>query len=283
LLAAPLKFRDKSLAKFVDADKITLTRGDRTVTFAKVAGNWKVTAPLTADASQTDLDEFVNAAAKLRADELEAEKPDSLEPYGLDTPEITWTFFADDREVLKLFIGKVEGGRAFAKTATSDEVARLDPAMTAKVLGEYRKRQIWSDVDASQAVSLILGGEGLSNSVFRKDGTVWIDTQKPTDSVNEAKITETLAALAGLKAERYVADTDAKLELYGLAKPAQVLVLSLRDNVTRTLHLGGPVGGTNGKQVYAKVGEPGRGEVFILSETDTAILTRDRSAYLNKK
>ena len=284
LLAPPLKFRDKALAKFVDAEKITLARGDRNVTFAKVDGTWKVTEPAKADAEQTDLDEFVNAAAKLRADELEADKPDDLKPFGLDKPEATWTFFAGDKEVLKLLIGaKTADGRAHAKTAGGELVARLDPGLTAKVMGEYRKRQVWPDVDASQAEGLILGGDGLTNTVLRKEGAGWVDTAKPGEPIDAAKVTDTLAALAGLKAERYVADADAKLELYGLAKPSRVMVVTLRDNATRTLHIGGPVGGSGGKQVYAKAGESGRGEVFVLSEADTIRLTRDRAAYAGKK
>ncbi len=67
LSAAPLKFRDRTLAKFVDADRATLVRGDRTVTFAKVNGTWKLVKPLTAEAEQAELDELINAAAKLRA------------------------------------------------------------------------------------------------------------------------------------------------------------------------------------------------------------------------
>jgi hypothetical protein len=248
-----------------------------------VDGTWKVTEPVTADADQTDLDEFVNAAAKLRADELEADKPADLAAFGLDKPEATWTFFAGDKEVLKLLVGAKKDGRAFAKTAAGDPVALLDPALTARVFGEYRKRQIWPDVDASQVQTLILGGDGIANSVLRKEGAGWADPAKPGEAVDAAKVTDTLAALAGLKAERYVADRDAKLELFGLAKPARVLIVTLRDGGTRTLHVGGPVGGTGGKQAYAKAGESGRGEVFVLGEADTAKLTRDRAAYAGKK
>ena len=52
-----------------------------------------------------------------------------------------------------------------------------------------------------------------------------------------------VAALANLKAERYVADKDAKLALYGLDKPKRVIVLTLKGGDKRVLHIGGPVGG----------------------------------------
>jgi hypothetical protein len=49
----------------------------------------------------------------------------------------------------------------------------------------------------------------------------------------------------------------------------------------KTLQLGGPVGGSGGKRVYARV--PDRPGVFELSEAATATLTRDRAAFGAKK
>ncbi|OWK38570.1 DUF4340 domain-containing protein [Fimbriiglobus ruber] len=284
LLAEPLKFRDKSLGKFVDADKVVMDRGDRKVTFAKVDGTWKLTEPVKADAEQADLDEFVNALANLRADELAADKPADLAPFGLKTPEATWKLFAGDKEVLGLLVGSKEkdGSRVYAKTDKGDLVALLDPTLTNRVLAEYRKRAIWTDLDASQVEALVINS-GASTVVFRKDPLGWRDSDKPNEPVDRAKVEETLAALAGLKAERFVADKDAKLSLYGLEKPERVIVVSQKGGITKTLQLGGPEGTSGGKRVYAKVGDGSRTDVFLLSEADTAKLTRDRAAYLGKK
>ena len=284
LLADPLKFREKSLAKFVDADKITLQRGDRKVTFAKIDGTWKMTEPVAAPAEQIDLDEFVNAAAKLRADELVADKPKELKPFGLDQPEAKWTFFENGKEVLALLVGSKDkdGKRVFAKLDKGDLVALLDSALTGKVLGEYRKRVIWGDADASQGETLVISS-GTANTILRKAGPLWMDASKPGDQLDQGKVTETLAAFAGLKAERFVADKDAKPELYGLDKPSRVIVFTQRSVPPKTLQIGGPVGGTNGKQVYAKLGDPTHSEVFVLSEADTEKLTRDRIGFAVKK
>ncbi len=85
-----------------------------------------------------------------------------------------------------------------------------------------------------------------------------------------------------MRAERFVADKDANLKLYGLEKPSRVIVVSLVGGMSKTLQLGGEVGGTNGKQVYAKVADADRTDVFILSEADTAKLVRDRAGYGKK-
>ena len=270
LLADPLKFHDRGLAKFVDADRATLVRGDRTVTFAKVDGTWKMTQPATADAEQADLDELVNALARLRADELVAEKPKDVKPYGLDKPEAKWTLFAGEKEVLSLTVGKKEdnGPRAYAKVTTGDVVALLDEKLTGRLFAEYRKRAVWTGGDASQVETVAISS-GANNFALRKDGTNWVDPAAAGDAFDTAKVTELLDALAGLKAERYAADKDGDPKLYGLEPPERVIVLTQR-GVVKTLHLGRAEGGSGGKRVYAKVVEPGRTDVFVVSEADAA-------------
>jgi hypothetical protein len=282
LLGEPIKFRDKLLTKFVDADKLILDRGSRKATFAKVDGSWKLTLPVTADAEQAEIDELINALATLRADELVAEKPADLAPYGLKTPEATWQLFAGDKPVLSLKLGKKDAtGRVHAMLEAGDMVAFLDPILTGKVLAEYRKRALWTDVDASQIETVVLTS-GTGNVVLQKQGNGWVDPAKPADKFDGAKITELLAAFAGLKAERYAADQKADLALYGLEKPSRVIVVTARGGATKSLAIGGPEGTSAGKQVYAKVNDPSRTEVIVLSEADSAKLTRDRAGLLAK-
>jgi hypothetical protein len=280
LLAAPLKFRDRSLAKFVDADRATLERGDRKVTFAKVDGSWKVVEPLQTEAEQGELDELVNALAKLRADEWAAETPADLAPFGLDRPEAKWTLAGGGREVLSLVVGKRTGERAYAKLAGGDLVAVLDPGITGRVLAEYRRRAVWSGVDASQ-VDAVAISSGAAQLGLRKLGALWVDSGATNAPIDPAKVSEFLDALAGLKAERYVADRNADLKLYGLAPPERTIVLTTKSGA-KTLHLGRAEGGAAGNGVYARVDEPGRTDVFLLSKADTAKLLRDRAGFLKK-
>ena len=245
-------------------------------------GTWKLTQPVAADAEQGELDELLNALATLRADELVAEKPADLTPFGLKNPEAKWTLFNADKPVLTLLLGKKDAtGRVFAMLDKGDLVALLDPVLTGKVLAEYRKRAVWTDVDASQLESVILTATN-GNVVLQKQGGVWIDPEKPGDKFDAAKVTELAAAFAGLKAERYVADAKADLAVYGLDKPAFVVAVVGKGGATKSLAVGGPEGTSGGKQRYAKVNDPARPEVFVLSESDTAKLTRDRASLVEK-
>lgn len=284
LLAPPVSFRERALAKFVDADKLELVRGPRKVTFAKVNGTWKVTAPLTADAEQAALDDLVGVLAGLRASDWVAEKPtaDELKEFGLESPEATWTASNGDKPVLTLRVGNLSAdGRAYATAGAGGMVALLGKPETAKVLGEYRARKPWT-LDAFQAVAVTIdrGGESFT---LRNSGTAWTDPDAPADAIDTRAVAELLGSLTALQVERYAVDADGDPKLFGLEKPEATVTVALKDGSKRVLEVGGVVGGTGDKQRYARVVDKGRSDVFVLSAADTARVTRDRAAYVPKK
>lgn len=284
LLAPPVSFRDRTLAKFVDADKLVLERGSRKVTFAKVNGTWKVTAPLATDAEQAALDDLVNELAKLRASDWAAEKPApaELKTFGLDSPETTWTVSNGDKEVLTLKIGKTTpDGRTYATAGASGMVALLGQPQSAKVLAEYRARKPWT-LDAFQAEEITIT-RGDKTFTLNKAGAAWIDPAAPGDMIDSRAITELLGALTALQVDRYAVDAEGDPKLFGLEKPETTIAVTFKDGSKRVLAVGGPVGGTGDKQRYARVVDPARTDVFVLSAADTGRFTRDRTVYIQKK
>jgi hypothetical protein len=88
-------------------------------------------------------------------------------------------------------------------------------------------------------------------------------------------MSDTLAAISGLKVERYVADKDPDLQLYGLDKPELVLDIQTPAG-KKTLNIGRQEGGS--KRYYAQVPEK-KGEVFVISEADAGRIVRDLAAF----
>jgi hypothetical protein len=284
LLAPPVSFRDRTMVKFVDADKLELERGPRKVTFAKVNGTWKVTAPLAADAEQAALDDLVAELARLRAADWAADKPTpaELKDWRLENPEATWTVSNGDKVVLVLRVGKTAPeGRAYATVGTGGPVALLGPLQTTKVLGEYRNRKPWA-LDAFQAESVEIE-RGEKAFALKKMGAVWVDPAAPADVIDARGVTELLGSLTALRVAQYAVDTGGDPKLFGLDKPEELITVALRDGGTRVLAVGAAVGGTDNKQRYARVIDKGRSDVFILSAADTERLMRDRAAYVQKK
>jgi hypothetical protein len=287
LLADPIQFRDRTLVRrLAEPDRVVLERSDRTganqAVFTKVDGTWKLTSPVTAEAEHSDMEDFLNALYKLRADELIAEKPpaEKLKEFGLDKPEATWHFYASDKEILGLQVGKRDatGQRCYAKLLGGDIVFLLEPQVTGRATAEYRKRSLWSGFDAAQVDMLTISGES-GNFVLRKNAGAWQLDGKPDQRVNQDVVTETLGALANLKVERFVRDKDAPLDVYGLGKPKRIIVARTGGGMTQTLDLGNAEGGS--KRLYATL--PGQTAVFVLSEADSAKLDRDLKAFIGGK
>jgi hypothetical protein len=288
LLAKPLKFRDRNIARFGDADKVVIERGDRKATFAKVDGTWKLVAPTEAEAEQADLDEFVNDFARLRADELVAERADitpaELKTFGLDKPEVRWHFKSGDKEVLSIQVGGPEkagpNARHYARLADGDVVFLLSPKSSNRTLAEYRHRALWPPLDAAQMERLVyVTPKG--STVLEKGTNGWQVSGKPEVLLSTPAVNETLAALGNLKAERFVADKGADLKLYGL-EPPQIKVEALtRTGGKCVLHIGHAEGDSN--RYYARIGEGDHTDVFVLSEADSARIVRDLAAFAVKK
>jgi hypothetical protein len=133
-------------------------------------------------------------------------------------------------------------------------------------------------VDAAQAESVTVKA-GATSFTFTKEGQTWVDKANPKDAIDSAKVTDLLSALAGLKVERYAADKDGDPKLFGLAPPQRTITVTQSGGVTKTLLIGLPEGGSDGKRVYAKPDEKDRTDVVVLSDADTEKLMRDRAAY----
>lgn len=283
LLAPPLQFRDRLMAKAPNIGKIVVERGIRKVTFALKDGEWKMTHPLEAEAEQVDLGELVKALAELRADRLVAEKPNDLKPFGLDRPQGQWQFFSTDgnMEVLTLLVGgrEKDGRRLHVKLANSDLVALLDEKLSGRLLEEYRSRKVWPSLDSFQVEKLTYGYEK-GSFTLHKVGSDWQVAGKSDLKVKSDAVRDTLDALARLKAERWVIDRDADPRLFGLEPPFLTLEVET-GTAKRTLKVGRKEG--NSDNYYALVVGENNGGVFLIGATEARTIVRPLEGFLAGK
>ena len=187
---------------------------------------------------------------------------------------MTWRFFAGDKGGAGLGSAKDATGQRCTRNDQRRHVFLLDPQTTSRANAEYRKRALWTGLDAAQVESLTISGDG-GSFTLRKLGGTWMADGKPA---NADAVNETLGALANLKAERYARDKDAPLDVYGLGKPKRTITAQTGMGVKQTLNLGNAEGGS--KRLYAAV--PGNTAVFVLSEADSTKLNRDAKAFAGK-
>lgn len=281
LTAEPFKLRDRTVAHFSEADRAIVERGFRKSVFVRQDGAWKMTEPVATDAEQAPLDELVAAASRLRADEFVAERPADLRKYGLDTPEARWRFIANDRDVLNLSVGVKEASsdRRYAKLNGGDTVFLLDPAMSNRLVAEYRRRNAWAAVSPDE-VETVVYGIGDKTLVLHKSDGRWQIPGRPEQAVNVSAIDDLVATLANLRVERFVVDKDPDLRTFGLLNPARTIVIRARGGNPLTLYLGRYEPGS--RRLYARVFDNSRTDVFTLSEADSAKLLRELRDLLAK-
>ncbi len=269
--APVLSFRTRAIARFTDADKILLERGQRQATFARVGATWSMTMPLEAKIDADAMDEFLNTAARLEADDLVAEKPADLKPYGLDRPAVRWRFQSDGKDVLDLHVGSADAkGRRYARLGSDGLVFLLKPDLSKTVLREFRETTVWTTpFDAASADTLRLTRG--DRTVTLKKGVLWMVEGKPDVKVELDTVNDTVAALAGLKLDHYAVDKGADKKLFGLDPPELIIEADAGEKKI-TLHIGRFEG--DSKRAYACLPDKGRSDVFVLSAADTARLTR---------
>jgi hypothetical protein len=276
LLAGPLAYRDHALARVPDADTIKLEAGERRVTFAKPEGSWKLVQPLSTDADHDSLEAFLNSLARLRADELVADRPtaEQLKDFGLDKPALHWQFLSGDKVELDLSVGAVEknGARRYARMSGKPLVFLLDAKLSGQLAAEYRPRAVFKDnVDPAQIESVRFGYRKGAFELKKVDNG-WEVVGQPDEKVDTKRVTDTLAVLRDLKLERYVKDSGAQLKLYGLDPPELVLRVTTPSG-SHTLEIGGLEG--TSKRRYARVPVKGQTSVFVLDEVASSKLFRD--------
>jgi len=269
-IAPEAGFRDRTLANFFAADKLTLDQPGGPLTFTKKDGAWKQTAPKEAEVDSAAIDDLVTTLGRLRAERFVQDKPtaDDLKQYGLVTPRAKWTVQNEGKDAIVLLVGRDN----FAKLATGDAIVALPAEATAKLVADYRPKKVWS-LDEARVESIEVNWAGKTFKL-RRQGTGWEDPAAPKDAVNDRAVSELLATLGALKADRW-ATADAKAA--GLEKPTGVITLTLRDKSTRVVNLGAPA---DGKKLHARTADA-NAAIFILGEADAAKLTRERAAYID--
>jgi hypothetical protein len=155
----------------------------------------------------------------------------------------------------------------------------LDATTSRRLLAECRSTTIWPPLDAIQISELRFGYNQNPFTLERVDDQ-WRLAGKKEEKINGDAVRETLAALAGLRAERYVLDKAADLPLYGLQPPELALRIKTPTGA-RTLNIGRQEG--NSKRYYAIVAGSDNAPVFTLSESDSQRIVRTLKAFRAKE
>jgi hypothetical protein len=115
--SGPWEIRDKSLFHYANQDvkRVRLAGADKAVAVEREGETrWKVVEPAPGPADERKVTDLLFKLTALRVDGLAAERPDRLDTYGLEKPQLTITITrTDGREEGTLLVGKEEGEKRY--------------------------------------------------------------------------------------------------------------------------------------------------------------------------
>jgi len=279
-LAAPaFYFADRNLAAFSNADQIEMARGSRKAVFSRGDKGWEMTAPTKAAAESSALDDLLRNVQRLRADEIVAEKAPDLKKFGLDQPAAQFRFKSGGDEKLHLIVGALEndqpGARRYAKLGDKNTIFLLNAKLTARAVGEFRAREPIPPFEFGKATAITITEGAQKPFTLEKKDKEWRVAGDAKPNIKSDAVFETVITVASLRAKHWVADDKTDLKKYGLEPPAWKIEVQIEGG-KRELWLGGFE--DKSKRYYAMT--PGVAGVFVLDESDGAILARPLSAYV---
>lgn len=234
LRATPLRFRARDLVdeEAADARAITIARGGSEERAVRTdGGDWRLEAPIEAEADRVVVREVARQLAELRAERFVAERP--APEHGLGAPRLTVSvrFQESDEEedeatTVTLRVGaEAEDGGAYAQLAGEDAVF----VITRGALEGLDRPLVSLDlltVEASTVRSLRIEREGRTVAELRREDGRWMTAEgAAADADRTQQLLDRLGTLRAAGVVRY-GTPDAAL---GLDPPATRVTVTRED------------------------------------------------------
>ncbi|HMB79672.1 MAG TPA: DUF4340 domain-containing protein, partial [Vicinamibacterales bacterium] len=227
----------------IEEVKISTAAGD-TTTLKKDGPVWKITQPLEAQASDSEVSGLTSALGQVEIVRIIDENPANLNDYGLSNPRIEIDFkAAGDKGYSKLLVGEKSptGADMFAKRNDEKKVF-LIPAMQEtsfnRTTFDLRDKTLLKfERDKVDAIDISAGGKALT---IGKDGGEWKLSKPVQTKADFGSVEGLVGRLQTVQMKSIAADnaTPADLKKYGLDKPEATVNLSL-GSAKATLLFGG--------------------------------------------
>jgi len=227
----------------VEEIKVMSAAGDAT-TLRKEGGVWKVTQPITAAASESEVSGITSALGQMEVGRVVDENPTNLNDYGLSNPRIQIDFkAAGDKDYKKLLVGDKSptGSDIFAKRNDDKQVFLIPSFQETSVnrtTFDLREKSVLKfDREKVDGIDVTSSGKTLT---VAKDGGDWKITKPVQTKADFGSVEGLVGRLQSVQMKSIVADNPpaADLKKYGLDKPEATVNLSA-GSTRATLLIGG--------------------------------------------
>ena len=227
----------------VEEIKVMSAAGDAT-TLRKEGGVWKVTQPITAAASESEVSGITSALGQMEVGRVVDENPTNLNDYGLSNPRIQIDFkAAGDKDYKKLLVGDKSptGSDIFAKRNDDKQVFLIPSFQETSVnrtTFDLREKSVLKfDREKVDGIDVTSSGKTLT---VAKEGGDWKITKPVQTKADFGSVEGLVGRLQSAQMKSIVADNPpaADLKKYGLDKPEATVNLSA-GSTRATLLIGG--------------------------------------------
>jgi len=227
LLKRPLLYRDRTI-NAVDPSSIAGLTLDREedgravhLEFGQTDGAWQMTSPVKAQADQTKVGELVSTLAALKGRSVVAEAGEET-AYGLHSPMVTAELKVsggDGDEPRAIGILATEhDGNYYAKRMDRSTIYQTDREVYDRLTGELRDAQLCAH-SADEFVGFSIATSDGKTEGFTHSGDKWTYDGEPDLPLDQVKVGELVAKMAGLTATRFVRHKASGSGELGLGSP----------------------------------------------------------------
>jgi hypothetical protein len=233
------------------------------VALAKEGETWKLTAPVSGNAEETEVNGLLSEITSAKAADVVSETADDLAKYGLNASKVSLTAQLTSGGERVLSIGSKVDEQYYAKVSDRPQVYKIEKALYDKLnvkLASLRSKEFLK-VSQDEVTRVQIKNPNIPSFIVEadKDHTKWL-IKEPADKKDKEATAFKIFTPLQSKAEE-VLDKPSAAILAKLAKPAVTVKLTFKDGKTAGLN----VSAADGDNIYVRV--DGNPTVYKLNKT----------------
>ena len=233
------------------------------VALAKEGEGWKLIAPVSGNAEETEVNSLLSEITSAKAADVVSETADDLAKYGLNASKIGLTAQLTSGSERVLSIGSKVDEQYYAKASDRPQIYKIEKALYDKLnvkLASLRSKEFLK-VSQDEVTRVQIKNPNIPSLIVEadKDHTKWL-IKEPADKKDKEATAFKIFTPLQSKAEE-VLDKPSAAILAKLAKPAVTVKLTFKDGKTAGLN----VSAADGDNIYVRV--DGNPTVYKLNKT----------------
>lgn len=212
----PFDLREKSVLKFAldGVDALTLAQGPARISLAKIGSDWRLTAPLTANADAAAVDALVNRLFQAKMTRLStSDAAARLKEFGLDKPKVVVTVGSGSSKAELAIGANDDDANVFARDLSRPMVFSVEKTLVDELIkkaDDYRVKDVFAFRSfTAQDLDIAFGGKTHSFAKKKGEGEnaaeTWSQTAPEVKTMDEAKFSDLLMTISNLRAESFAA------------------------------------------------------------------------------